>query len=290
MRFNSSASSAMKATVAPWLVALALTVVATPAAVEAQGRGTGTPPGSTGLPDPSKMPSTLKVPETFEGLFAERDGRADEAIGYFRCMQSTVNALRSGALGMVPREWSITCVREGREWRGVFGTLRDGTIDVTLQYAVREKGSAITSAPVDTARVNGTARALLRGLAAPLPGAGRFEFTPVPLPQKTFVEVWFLPIPSNPARVVIGGDSLIQMTTDGVRELGHGRTTPAIRTVSVPRTGSSFSIQSSERQIPTVSELMVARMALDVVPEVRIQTYEYESVLTRTRRWTHRKR
>ncbi len=261
----------------------------------AQATGTGTPPKLPpsvvpGAPDLSKLPKTPKVPVTFDGLFTEREGRATAAIGYFRCMQATVTAIRTGVLGLVPVEWSITCIRQGSEWRGVFGQLRDGTIDVKLQYAIRGNAGAVTTAPVDTARVNGTARALLRGLSAPLPGGGKYEFTPVPLPQDKFVEVWFLPVPSNPTRAVVGGDSLIQMTTDGVRELGHGRTTPPIRTVSVPLSGASFLLESRERQIPTVSELVVARMALDLVPEVRVRSLEYESVLTRDRGWTHRRR
>lgn len=261
----------------------------------AQAAGSRRPPvlppeAAAGAPDLAKLPKTPKVPVTFDGLFAERNARATAAVGYFRCMQSTITAIRTGVLGLVPVEWSITCIRQGGEWRGVFGQLRDGTIDVRMQYAIRGTTGAVTTAPVDTARVNGTARALLRGLSAPLPGGGRYEFTPVPLPQDKFVEVWFLPVPSNPTRVVVGGDSLIQMTADGVRELGHGRTTPPIRAVSVPLSGSSFVLESREQQIPTVSELVVAHMALDLVPEVRVRSMEYESVLTRGGRWAHRRR
>ena len=109
-----------------------------------------TPPGA---PDVSKMPKTPKIPVGFEALFAERDKRALDAVGYFSCMQATVNALRSGALGQVPRDWSITCIEQSGEWRGVFGSLRDGTIDVKRQFAVRGASGVVTSAPVDTARV-----------------------------------------------------------------------------------------------------------------------------------------
>lgn len=252
------------------------------------------PPGSGGSrpgPDLSKLPKSPKVPTTFDGLFAERDGRAIDAIGYLRCMQGTVNALRAGALGNVPREWSITCVEQGREWRGVFGTLTDESIAVKLQVAFRGERAVVTRDAVDTARVSGTARALLRGLSVPSPGKGAYEFMPIPLAQPTFVEVWFLPVPSDPTKAIVGGDSLIQMSADGVRELGHGRTTPVIRKVSVPLEGSSWTLQSVEERIPAVSELMVARMALDLLPEVRIRTNQYESILTRgATSWTHRPR
>lgn len=246
--------------------------------------------GPPGPPDLSKLPKTPKIPTTYDGLFAERDARATDAMGYLRCMQETVNGLRAGSLGMVPRDWSLTCIRQGAEWRGVFGILRDGTIDVKLQYAMRGTRKMLTMDRVDTARVNGTARALLRGLAAPLPGAGRQEFIPIPLPQGQFIEVWFLPVPGTPSRAVVGGDSLIQMSTDGMRELGHGRSTPPIRVLTVPVSGASWTLESMEQGIPTVSELVVARMALDLVPEVRVQSQQYESVLVRGRGWTHRKR
>ena len=256
-------------------------------AVFAQGTVNKRPPGA---PDLSKLPKTEKIPDTFEGLFAERDKRAVAAIGYFRCLQGTVTALRGGALGQVSRDWSITCLEQGREWRGVFGQLTERGIDVRLQFAFRGTGNVITTDPVDTARVNGTARALLRGLSAPLPGAGRYEYTPVPLPQAKFVEVWFLPVPSDPTRAVIGGDSLIQMTSDGMRELGHGEATPSIRAVAVPLSGALWTLESLEERIPTVSELVVAHMALDLVPEVRVRSHQYESVLTRGHMWTHRRR
>lgn len=251
----------------------------------------GSQAGSQALP---ALPKTPVVPTTFAGLFAARDARASESLGYLRCLSGTVGALRAGALGGVPREWSMTCVRQGREWRGVFGQLTDDGILVRLQYAFRgargDRG-VLTRDPIDTSVVNGTARALLRGLSAPLPGAGRFEFTPVPLPQDKFIEVWFLPMASTPVRAVVGGDSLIQMSADGSRELGHGRTTPPIRTVSVPLEGARWTLASSEDRLPTVSELLIAHMAIDLVPEVRVVTRQYESILTRGRPgWTHRKR
>jgi hypothetical protein len=266
--------------------ALAITAIIS-APVHAQGTSsTQPPPVRPGTP---KMPKTLKVPETFEGLFAERDARARAAVGYLRCLQGTINALRGGALGNVPTSWSIACVEQGREWRGVFGELGETGIDVRLQLAFRGERPSLTRDPVDTARVNGTARALLRGLAAPMPGSGKYEFTPVPLPQGTFLEVWFLPVPTNPGRPIVGGDSLIQMTPDGVRELGHARSTPPIRLLTPPANAQSWTVPSLEERIPTVSELMAAYLALDAVSEVKIKTRQYESTISRSAKgWTHR--
>ena len=275
-----------------WCAAAVLgTILLTPMGTSAQGNPgvkPQTPP--PGAPDLSKLPKTPKIPTTFEGLFAERDQRARQAAGYLRCLQVTVSALQSGALGQVPRSWSITCIEQGGEWRGVFGELRDGTIDVRRQFAVRGSAGAVTTAPVDTARVNGTARSLLRGLSAPQPGKGEYQILPVSLPQDNFVEVWFVPAGLSEGRAVVGGDSLIQMSADGVRELGHGRTTPPIRTLAVPTTGASYDLPSLEERIPTVSELMLAYATLERIPEVRVLTHQYESVLRRGRGWTHKKR
>ena len=265
--------------------ALAIAALAA-APVHAQGASSQQTPPRPGAPQP---PKTIKVPETFEALFAERDARARAAVAYLHCLQGTINALRGGALGNVPTGWSIACVEQGREWRGVFGELGESGIAVRLQYAFRAKGGVITRDPVDTSRVNGVARALLRGLSVPVPGAGKYEFTPVPLPQPTFMEVWFLPVPTNPGRPIVGGDSLIQMTSDGTRELGHARSTPPIRVLTPPSTAQSWTVPSLEESLPTVSELMAAYLALDVVKEVKIKTRQYESTISRdAKRWTHR--
>lgn len=268
--------------------ALVLTAIAAPmTAVHAQGTTAKQPPPSPGTP---KLPKTLKVPETFEGRFAERDARARAAVAYLRCLQSTINALRSGALGDVPTSWSIACVQQGKEWRGVFGELTETGIRVHRQWAPsRGDKGMVTRDAVDTNRVNGAARALLRGLSAPAPGRGKYEFTPVPLPQGTFMEVWFLPVPSNPAGPVVGGDSLIQMSANGVRELGHSRSTPPIRLLTAPANTESWVVPSLEEQIPAVSELMAAYIALDFVKEVKIKTRQYESTISRnTKTWKHR--
>ena len=238
------------------------------------------------------LPKTPRVPDTFEELFAYRDTRAKAALDYLRCMQATVTALRTGELGRVPTAWSITCIEQGKEWRGVFGELIDTVpgMRVHLQYALRGNGMVVKD-PIDTARVNGTARALLRGLSAPLAHAASAEFVPIALPQAGYVEVWFIPLPGNPTRVVIGGDSLIQMSTDGVRELGHSRTTPPVRTLAIEPSGPSYTLQSTEERVPLLSEFVIARMALGLVPEVHIRTYQYDSVITRTSdTWTHTRR
>ena len=90
---------------------------------------------------------------------------------------------------------------------------------------------------------------------------------------------------------VIGGDSLIQMSRDGMRELGHASSTPKMRVVSIPVGGTTYTLESSEVRIPLLTELMLAHLAIDVLPEVRVRTREYDAILTRaTRTWTFVKR
>ncbi len=273
---------------------LAMSLTAAPAQAQTRTSPPVTPARPpAGAPAPPKLPPTLRIPDTFEELFAYRDARASAALAYLGCMQSTVNALRSGTLGSVPRRWSMTCLQQGREWRGVFGELTDDGpgMQVHRQFAVRGSGVVVTDA-VDTALVSGTARALLRGLASPLAQqASVGSFIPIALPQRGFVEVWLVPVPGDPSRVTVGGDSLIQMSSDGVRELGHSRSTPPVRQLLIAPTGSSYTLQSLEERVPLLSELVVARMALDLVPEVHVRTYQYDSKLTRTSpTWTHTRR
>lgn len=228
-----------------------------------------------------KAPVTPRIPTTFDELFAERDQRAMNALSYLRCVRVTLRAMQMGALGLVPREWVITCLEQKNEWRGVFVELatEDGTPRVRKQFALRDNGKVVND-PVDTALAAGVARALVRGTTAPPPGKGEYEFLPVPLPQSTFIEVWFLPVPKDPSRSVVGGDSLIQMNKEGTREMGHSRTTSPIRTLAVSP-GDSYSLKSLEERIPLISELMLAHMALSVAPEVRVVSNQYESIFTR---------
>ena len=251
-------------------------------------------------PPAQKLPEFTKVPTTFEGLFAERESRAVDVLGYLRCLEGTVNALRAGALGGVERGWSLTCIKQKNEWRGIFGELIDGPpgMRVKVQFALRNPGPTpntrsgmVVRDPVDTAMASGTARALLRGLAATAPDNGLGQFVPVTLSQKNFTEVWFVPSANSPERAVIGGDSLIQMSRDGMRELGHASSTPKMRVVSIPVGGTTYTLESSEVRIPLLTELMLAHLAIDVLPEVRVRTREYDAILTRaTRKWTFVKR
>jgi hypothetical protein len=115
------------------------------------------------------------------------------------------------------------------------------------------------------------------------------EFMPVALVQKGYSEIWFLPTPEASSRLVIGGDSLIQMTEDGTRELGHAKFTPRIRVLPAPLAGTpSLTLPSREERLPLVSEIVAARLVLPKVGEVRIRTATYDAVLSRaTGKWTH---
>ena len=123
-------------------------------------------------PPAQKLPDFTKVPTTFEGLFAERESRAVDVLGYLRCLEATVNALRAGALGGVERGWSLTCIKQKNEWRGIFGELTDTPpgMQVKVQFALRTPGPTpnarsgmVVRDPVDTVMASGTARACRSG-------------------------------------------------------------------------------------------------------------------------------
>ena len=59
--------------------------------LSAQSAGTAKQPP----PLPPDLPAFAPVPTTFEGLFAERDARALDVLGYLRCIEATVAALRA---------------------------------------------------------------------------------------------------------------------------------------------------------------------------------------------------
>lgn len=252
------------------------------ASLVAQGAKQG-PPTNPGMAVPKGMPvpKTPKVPTTFEGLFAERSDRAVRALGYLRCLRNTMGAVEAGFMGRVPRAWLLVCVEQNDEWRGVFTESADdaGGLRVMGQFSMKD--GRPTTASIDTNRVVSAARSLIRGISAPVPGSGKFEHIPLVLPQDGYNEVWFLPMPNNPSRVVVGGDSLIQMTADGVRELGHSRSTPAIRTFAIDRAAGSLLLESTEDRVPLLSELMVAHLALDGKERVVVRTKQYESTFSR---------
>jgi hypothetical protein len=299
MPFASSRALRLRA---PALLAAALTVVAgSSARLEAQagsrtrsatdtGRTMAVPiPAGQQVPD---LPKAPPVPTTYVGLFAERDARAQAALGYLRCMQKSLEATKSGAFGTVQPEWTLVCVRAGKEWRGVLMelTAKDPGARVHRQLAMRGAGKVVTDA-VDTAAVSSTARALRRALSVPVPGKGVGEFTPVVLAEPSQTEIWFLPLPGDRTRTLVGGDSVIQMAADGNRELGHASRTPPIRALTIPAGSTSLTVSSLEERLPLVSELLAARVALEWVPEVRIRTTTYEAVLTRaTGTWKHTSR
>ncbi len=247
--------------------------------------------GTTTSTNSSAQSAKPRIPETFDEIFAARDQRAVRAIGYLWCVQQTTAAAQTGALGERRDTWTLTCLEQDGEWRGVFGEVAMGIFSVRRQYALRGVGVVITRDRLDTTRLVRTALALAYGLTAPRPGAGRYPFTPVALPQPDFVELWYLPIPGDPSHVVVGGDSLIQMSADGGRELSHGPRTPPIRELSLKRSTEPFAIESTEERIPTVSELATAHRALDLVPKVVIYTRQYASTLKRPgREWKHQRR
>ena len=250
----------------------------------AQGRGASppvlVPPSNGGPPVLGKLPKP-KPPLTLDDRFAERYKRSVRVVQYSQCMMQTIVAGRTGKVGVVPPNDLAICVQQKGEWRGVFGQFDESKAGfaVRLQYAMRGNGKIIRE-PIDTAVVAGAARSLVRASSIPFPGNPADEFLPLILQQENFNEIWFLSSKMDPAHAVVGGDSIIQMSASGVKELGHSKNTPLTRHVEA-KPGETLIIESSESDVPMVSELVVGNAAADIVPEVRIRTIKYDWIRTK---------
>lgn len=246
----------------------------------AQGRAGAPPVTSKGG---VKLPPTIKPkpPQTIDERFADRNTRAILAFQYSRCMLTTIVAGRTGKVGNIPPGDLAICIQQKGEWRGVFGNFDDSKVGfaVHLQYSMKGNGTVVKSS-IDTAVVAGAARALVRASSIPFPGSPAHEFLPVILQQKGFFELWFLSAHMDPTNGIIGGDSLIQMAADGHKELGHSKATPPARKIAVT-TGDSYVIQSSEAEIPTISELIAGNAAVNIVDKLTIRTTQWDWVRLR---------
>lgn len=228
------------------------------------------------------------MPKGFSGLFTLRDSRALDMMQYMHCMNTTIASAQQGMLGSIPENALVVCIKQKNEWRGVFGTLDADRITFAVLGQVAIRGVAIkTTEALDTAASAAVARAMMRGAVSPTRGSSTISFTMVPLRLETFLEVWFMPVQNSATRMYVGGDSVIQMTPDGRREQGHTTKAPAVREVPMAG-GNVFVLESTEEEVPLISELMAARLSLLRVPEVRVRTKKYESVLSNaTRKWVH---
>ncbi|MEP6764043.1 MAG: hypothetical protein ABJB66_07015 [Gemmatimonadaceae bacterium] len=252
--------------------------------VVASAQSRGGPPPAKGLPPMPVVPPELraKPPQSLSERFADRNERALLAFQYSRCMLATIVAGRTGKIGAIPSGDLAICIRQKGEWRGVFGNFDESKTGfaVHLQYSMLGNGTVVKSL-IDTALVAGAARALVRASSIPFPGSPAHEFLPVILQQKGFFELWFLSAQMDPTHGVIGGDSLIQLSVDGQKELGHSKSAPLARKIEVTP-GEEFVIQSSETDIPTISELIAGNAAAGIVNKLTVRTLHWDWVRTRS--------
>lgn len=236
-----------------------------------------------------EVPRTLPVPRGHAEIFAHRDSRALDILQYLHCAGATVAAEQARAIS-APDSAMLLCTREKDGWRGLFGTFdsRFGNFVVFSQVAVQQRTSGVgvpTTAALDTLTAGAVARAHIRALSTPNRGAPRNAFTWAPLHYGTYLEVWFVPLQNNASSLYVGGDSLIQMTADGRKEQGHFSKSPPVRALPLP-TGSLYTIPSLEAEVPLISELIAARLALMRVPTVRIRTQRFDWTIDQSGKWT----
>jgi len=269
------------------LAGLALATAATTAS--AQVRPGGPPPGAVRvpakLPDSvaARLPKTPKMPSSDQEVFTQRDLRARNVLGYFDCLARTVKASRVGGLGAVPPTSLLVCVQENDEWRGVVAEPVDKFpgVAVRTQFAMRGAG-AVVKEPIDTFNVLAIARGVRRAVQAKATTVGAITVSPVVLPYDSYLEILYVPVPTENGTLYVGGDSIIQMAPDGSRELGHSRSAPPMTplTVNAGKRDEAV-IQSTQPQVPLVSELVAARALLPRFRVVTLQSADYTFTLTR---------
>jgi hypothetical protein len=266
---------------------LALATAATTAS--AQVRPGGPPPGAVRVPAKipdslaARLPKTPKMPSSDQEVFTQRDLRARNVLGYFDCLARTVKASREGGLGVVPPTSLLVCVLEKGEWRGVVAepVNKFPGVAVRTQLAMRGAG-AVVKEPIDTFNVLVIARGVRRAVQAKATTVGAITVSPVVLPYDSYLEILYVPVPTENGALFVGGDSIIQMAPDGSRELGHSRSAPPMTplTVNAGKKDEAV-IQSTQPQVPLVSELVAARALLPRFRVVTLQSADYTFTLTR---------
>lgn len=269
------------------LAGLALATAATTAS--AQVRPGGPPPGAVRVPAKipdslaARLPKTPKMPSSDQEVFTQRDLRARNVLGYFDCLARTVKASREGGLGAVPPTSLLVCVQANDEWRGVVAEPVDKFpgVAVRTQLAMRGAG-AVVKEPIDTFNVLAIARGVRRAVQAKATTVGAITVSPVVLPYDSYLEILYVPVPTENGTLYVGGDSIIQMAPDGSRELGHSRSAPPMTplTVNAGKRDEAV-IQSTQPQVPLVSELVAARALLPRFRVVTLQSANYTFTLTR---------
>ncbi len=231
----------------------------------------------------ARLPKTPKMPSSDQEVFTQRDLRARNVLGYFDCLARTVKASRVGGLGAVPPTSLLVCVQENDEWRGVVAEPVDKFpgVAVRTQLAMRGAG-AVVKEPIDTFNVLAIARGVRRAVQAKATTVGAITVSPVVLPYDSYLEILYVPVPTENGTLYVGGDSIIQMAPDGSRELGHSRSAPPMTplTVNAGKRDEAV-IQSTQPQVPLVSELVAARALLPRFRVVTLQSADYTFTLTR---------
>ena len=133
------------------LLAAGLFLLSLPVAMHGQGSGgrgkapPGAPPLAPNLPKgrPAKP---------FAALVVDRNTRALSALGYTRCLTYTLAAAQKGMLGKIQVNDIAVCVKEGNEWRGVFGQFADSRAGFSVHLQVVIPNGNITTASVRSHR------------------------------------------------------------------------------------------------------------------------------------------
>lgn len=223
--------------------------------------------------------------------FDRLDRTSRMIIDGIRCVQDLATARKRGVFGRdadAMQEWA--CVRQQDRQLAIFLTF-DSTVTriVGLAALDRTTGARYTGA-IDSSRVIAQSRAEIRTLQTLQTRLGEgYE----PMATVTVrsdgdsIEVWLLPMGALRAPpVTLGGERAFIYGPDGRAAAREVDATGQLRIVSVPDTGQ-IKLQSQERELPLVSELMAANRLDGIGRPVSIRTGHTLSALAGGAVWIH---
>jgi hypothetical protein len=230
---------------------------------------------------PPSAPSAL--PATYAAEFAARDARARAIVFYQQC-SATVIRLRAGgsfgAAASAPR--AVYCERtaDGVPIGGVFDIDSNFTRARRLTMIRLDGARPKFTDAVDTARIAVEAK-LIRDITRDVSAGWRllkrpFVVAPV-VPPDGALEGWVIPLPTKARSAVLGGEiGLTRASTGGLERLTDHLGT--WKQVPIPASGA-VTLVSSERELPAVADIAVARGLADAGREVVVTTTTAKSAL-----------
>lgn len=216
--------------------------------------------------------------------FEAHDRIARSLLGYDVCgWRSTDELLKQprAALAKLGPVW--LCLPHGDDWDAMYGqyAAAEDRYDVRFHYRVTAHDVALSTEPIDTARLLAGARALTATTADTPPAlatAGLRFNTYVQFAGDSLLTVWLLPAWQQNGLAAFGAELHDDYSADG-RVRRRRSVIPGPLRVAQPDTAVAFRIDSSSEDVATVGDLFFLHLMRGQFAQIRIQTARYSSSL-----------